>query len=161
METLHNKPILGLEEEVKLYIANGKFIRKKAKIDTGARTTAIDVTIAKRIGLGHVYEDFHRLMPKLKITKDNFKEMRRYVKKEIKPKLKKQIPGLHDIDVLPAANGISVRPYVKIHYHLRDKHIKTIASIVDRKILIYPVLIGKRDMAGFLIDPTKNVYRVA
>lgn len=153
--------ILGLEEEVKIFLPNGKFVRRKAKIDTGARTTAIDISIAKRIGLGHVYDQFQTQLPKLKITPDNFKTMRHYVKTVLKPKLKKTIPGLYDIDVLPAANGITVRPYIKFHFHLRNKHIRTIASIVDRKILIYPVLVGKRDMTGFLIDPTKNVYRIA
>ncbi len=155
------KMILGLEEEVKIFLPNKKFIRRKAKIDTGARTTAIDISIAKRIGLGHVYEDFQKLLPTLKITPDNFKTMRHYLKTKVKPRLKKQIRGLHDIDVLPAANGITVRPYIKFHFHLRNKHIRTIASIVDRKILIYPILVGKRDMAGFLIDPTKNVYQIA
>ena len=156
------KTIIGLEEEVKLFVPNSKkFVRYKAKIDTGARTTAIDVTVAKRLGLLPVYEQFHQLLPKLNITKNNFKQIREKVRKEVTPKLKKQIPELYDIRVIPATNGISVRPYVRIHLHLRNKHIETIASIVDRKILLYSVLIGKKDLAGFLIDPTKNDYQEA
>lgn len=157
----HKKIILGLEEEVKIFLPNGKFIRRKAKIDTGARTTAIDISIAKKIGLYHVYEQFHALLPKLTLTHSNFKEVRKLVNREIKPYLKRQIPDLYDVQVTPATNGVSIRPYVRFHYHLRNMHIDTIASIVDRKILIYPILVGKRDMTGFLIDPTKNVYKVA
>lgn len=155
--------IIGLEEEVKLFIPHKKntFIRRKAKIDTGARTTAIDVSVAKRLGLYPVYEAFHRLMPNIKVTTTNFEQVRRRVTTQITPKLKKQIPGLYDIRVIPATNGVSIRPYVRLHIHLRNKHIRTIASIVDRKVLLYSVLIGKKDLAGFLIDPTKNVYRVA
>ncbi|EKD79135.1 MAG: hypothetical protein ACD_41C00156G0005 [uncultured bacterium] len=156
------KPIIGLEEEVKIFIPETKtFIRRKAKIDTGARTTAIDVSVAKRIGLLPVYTSFVRLMPKLDITKKNFQHVREHVSQHITPKLKKQIPGLYDIRVIPATNGISVRPYVRLHLHLRGKHIPTIASIVDRKILLYSVLVGKKDLAGFLIDPTKHVYKEA
>lgn len=156
------KLIIGLEEEVKLFIPGSKkFIRRKAKIDTGARTTAIDVSIAKRLGMLSVYEDFHRLLPKLNITTKNFEQVREKLRKEITPKLRRKIPGLYDIRVIPATNGISVRPYVRLHFHLQNRHIETIASIVDRKILLYPVLVGKADMAGFLIDPTKNVYKEA
>lgn len=155
------KPIIGLEEEVKIFLPNGKFIRRKAKIDTGARTTAIDISIAKKIGLDHVYYDFHRLMPKLNITNENFKAVRQRVQRQLTPKLKKQIPGLYDVRLIPATNGITVRPYIRFHFHLHKKRLTTIASIVDRKILLYSVLIGKKDLAGFLIDPTKHVYQVA
>ncbi|MFA5995998.1 MAG: hypothetical protein WCW27_06590 [Patescibacteria group bacterium] len=157
----HQKIILGLEEEIKIFLPNKKFIRRKAKIDTGARTTAIDISIAKKIGLYHVYEQFHALLPKLTVTHNNFKKIRKLINQEIKPQLKKQIPNLYDVQITPATNGVSIRPYVKFSYRLRNKRLNTIASIVDRKILLYPVLVGKRDMTGFLIDPTKNVYRTA
>jgi hypothetical protein len=155
------KPIIGLEEEVRIYLPSGKFIRRKAKVDTGARTTAIDVSIAKKIGLEHVYIDFHKLFPKLKITKKNFQAVRQTIQKQITPKLKKTIPGLYDVRVIPATNGITVRPYIRFQFRLRNKKIQTVASIVDRKILLYPVLIGKKDLSGFLIDPAKSDYQEA
>ncbi len=156
------KIIIGLEEEVKLFLPHKKtFIRRQAKIDTGARTTAIDLSVAKSLGLLSVYTGFRKHFPKLELNKKNFEKVRQQIAKEITPKIKRLVPGLYDIRVIPATNGISVRPYVKLHLHLRDRHISTIASIVDRRILIYTVLIGKEDLAGFLIDPTKNIYRVA
>ena len=63
--------------------------------------------------------------------------------------------------IIPATNGITIRPYVKLHFHLHNKHIHTIASIVDRRILIYPVLVGKADLVGFLIDPSQHDYQEA
>lgn len=157
-----NKIIIGLEEEVKLFIPHSKkFIRLQAKIDTGARTTAIDLSVAKSLGLLPVYEGFRQHLPKLHVTKKNYERVRARIAKEITPKMKLLVPGLYDIRVIPATNGISIRPYVKLHLHLRGRHISTIASIVDRRIMLYAVLIGKEDLAGFLIDPTKNIYKVA
>lgn len=161
MIRIMRKPIIGLEEDVKIFLPNGKFIRRKAKVDTGARTTAIDVSVARRLGLLHVYTDFHKLFPKLKITKHNFKELRQTIQHEITPTLKKAIPGLYDVRIIPATNGITVRPYVRVQFRLRNKKIQTIASIVNRKILLYSVLIGKKDLVGFLIDPSKNDYQEA
>lgn len=153
------KPILGLVEEVKIFLPNGKFVRRKAKIDTGARTTAIDLEIAKRIGKYEIYEQFHKLLPKIKIDKTNYREVKQMVRYELAPMLKQRIPGLRDVRIIPATNGITIRPYVDFEYMLRDRRIHTLASIVDRKMLLYPVLVGKIDMIGFLIDPTKNIYR--
>lgn len=156
------RTIIGLEEEVKIFLPRSRsFIRCQAKIDTGARTTAIDISVAKKIGLFSVYSEFHRLMPKLHATQKNFQHVREHIRQRIAPRLKKRIPGLYDIRVIPATNGISIRPYVRLHFHLRGKHIASVASIVDRKILLYPVLVGKKDLAGFLIDPTKHDYKEA
>lgn len=153
------RPVLGLSEEVKIYLPNGKFIRRKAKVDTGARSTAIDISIAKKIGTYHIYEQFNELMPKLRITKKNYIGVKVLINSQIKPRLKRQIPGLRDVQVIQATNGITVRPYIDFEYKLKGKLIKTVASIVDRKVLIYPILIGQVDMGGFLIDPMKNVYK--
>lgn len=156
-----DKPILGLEEEVKIYLPNGNFIRRKAKIDTGARTTAIDKSVAKKIGKYSVYEEFHKRLPELVISHDNYQKMKKRVREYIAPKLKKAIPGLYDVRIIPATNGITIRPYIIFEYSLKNKRIRTIASIVDRSLLLYPVLVGKVDMKGFLIDPTKNIYKDA
>lgn len=156
-----HRPILGLSEEVKIYLPNGKFIRRKAKVDTGARSTAIDISIAKKTGTYHIYDQFNMLMPKLRVTSKNYKEVKVFVNSQIKPRLKRQIPGLRDVQVIQATNGITIRPYVDFAYKLKGKRISTIASIVDRKVLLYPVLIGQVDMTGFLIDPMKHMYRSA
>lgn len=162
METTStDKPIIGLSEEVQLYLPNGKFIRRDAKIDTGARTTAIDVKVAEALGLGEVYQAFHEKMPKLELNHDNFKEMREVIKKEIVPNLRSEIPGLLDVRVIPATNGVTVRPYVNLTMKLGGIKFDTSVNIVDRHFLLYPVLVGKNDLREFLIDPNKSDYKTA
>jgi hypothetical protein len=44
---------------------------------------------------------------------------------------------------------------VRLNFKLRNKTISTIASHTDRTDLKFPMIIGRRDMEGFLIDPSK------
>lgn len=55
-----------------------------------------------------------------------------------------------------SASGESFRPTAKTSFTLGGKKINTVASIVDRSNLKYPVIIGHRDMKDFLIRPIND-----
>jgi len=52
-----------------------------------------------------------------------------------------------------SANGSKLRPIVEITYELSGKKIKSLFTVADRSQLNFPVLIGREDLKGFLIDP--------
>lgn len=52
------------------------------------------------------------------------------------------------------ALGQQVRPIVELSFSLRDRLIKTNAFMVDRSHMKYDMIIGRRDLAGFLVDPS-------
>lgn len=54
------------------------------------------------------------------------------------------------------ALGKQDRPVVKLKMKVRDREIKTNAFVVDRSHMNYPLIIGRRDLKGFLIDPVKR-----
>lgn len=54
------------------------------------------------------------------------------------------------------ALGHQTRPVVQVTMQLRDRTIKTEVFSVDRSHMNYPAIIGRRDLKGFLVDPTKN-----
>ncbi|MFA6027395.1 MAG: RimK/LysX family protein [Patescibacteria group bacterium] len=153
-----SKNILGLIEEVKLYLPNKKFIRLQAKIDTGAHYSAIDKSLAKKLGYSGSLIAFKKNCPKFKINKNNFTRIKKEIKNKYKKDLIKKCPGLVDVKLIPATNGFSIRPYFRIKFSLKGKKIKTKASLVDRAHLKYLFLVGKEDMKGFIINPEKNVY---
>lgn len=152
------KPILGLTEEIKLYLTNSKFIRLQAKIDTGAHFSAIDKKFAKKLGYKSSLIAFKKNCPKFKITKNNFEKIKKIIKNKYRRELIKKCPGIVDVKLIPATNGFSIRPYFKIKFSLKNKKITTKASIVDRSHMKYLFLVGKADMNGFLINPEKNNY---
>ncbi|HVZ67606.1 MAG TPA: sugar-transfer associated ATP-grasp domain-containing protein [Patescibacteria group bacterium] len=54
---------------------------------------------------------------------------------------------------IKSASGTGVRPAVKIDLILADKNIHTIASVANRSHLQFPLIIGRRDLNGFYVNP--------
>ena len=154
----NKKLTIGLTEDIKLKLPNKKIKTIKTKIDTGARYTALDVSLAKKLGYEKSLKLFQKHCPKFKINKNNFKKIRKKIRTNYQKQLIKKCPGLVYVTVIPASNGFSVRPYFKIEFKLKNKTIKTKASFVDRAFMNYLILIGKNDLDKFLIDPSKNPY---
>lgn len=60
----------------------------------------------------------------------------------------------HDKHVsVKAGTGHQKRPTVEVTFKLRGKEIETLASFTDRKHMKYQMIVGRRDLAGFLVDP--------
>ncbi|MFH1354239.1 MAG: sugar-transfer associated ATP-grasp domain-containing protein [bacterium] len=51
------------------------------------------------------------------------------------------------------ALGKQERPIIDLPLTLRDKPIKTRAYLTDRSHMKYPIIIGRRDLKGFLVNP--------
>lgn len=66
-----------------------------------------------------------------------------------------QLPARKNKVFVQSGNGMQYRDTVKVSFKLRNKTIETIASHTDRSNLRFPMIVGRRDMKGFLIDPSK------
>ena len=51
--------------------------------------------------------------------------------------------------------GRTSRPVINLTYYLAGRRIKTIAGVSNRQHLKYPLLIGRKDLTGFLVKPRK------
>lgn len=104
--------LLGVIEKVTIYGENTKKV-VRAKIDTGAYRTSIDVDLVHELGL-----DKH-----------------------------------HKLVHVRSGSGRQRRRTVKLNFKLKDKKIKTIATYTERSHLRFPIIIGRKDMKGFFVDP--------
>jgi hypothetical protein len=52
-----------------------------------------------------------------------------------------------------SASGKNVRPTVHVTLELKGRKISTIASVIDRSHMRYPMIVGRRDLKGFLVNP--------
>jgi alpha-L-glutamate ligase-like protein len=59
------------------------------------------------------------------------------------------------------ALGEDTRPVVELTMKIRDRIIKTNAFIADRSHMNYDMIIGRRDLKGFLVDPYKRLKKEA
>ena len=66
--------------------------------------------------------------------------------------------GLEEIGRKKVRNAISRedRPLVEISFYLAGKRIDTKASVAKRSHMNYPMLIGREDLGGFLVEPSKK-----
>lgn len=55
-----------------------------------------------------------------------------------------------------SALGRASRPVINLTFYLAGRRIKTIAGVSKRGHLRYPLLIGRRDLTGFLVKPQKE-----
>jgi len=153
IESLTGKEVIGIYEKIKLYGKDGTKYLSKAKIDTGADSTSIDKKLAEKMGFQDVVKLSGELQAKYQIK--NTTEAEKLIE-EILPKIQKQYPDVYDIRSVISSHGRSLRPYVKIELKIQDTKFETVASIYDRSKLIYPVIIGRKSLWKFLVDPTKK-----
>jgi alpha-L-glutamate ligase-like protein len=60
----------------------------------------------------------------------------------------------HKLVQVRSGSGRQKRRTVKMHFKMKGKEIDTIATYTPRGHLRFPVIIGRKDMGGFLVDPT-------
>ena len=58
--------------------------------------------------------------------------------------------------IVHSSHGTTLRPVILIPVSISGTRIDIRANIVDRSKLIYPVIIGRRDLSQFIIDPSKS-----
>jgi alpha-L-glutamate ligase-like protein len=55
--------------------------------------------------------------------------------------------------LIKSASGVNTRKAVKVSFILHGRQINSVATIVDRSHLKYPLIVGRKDLKGFLINP--------
>ena len=61
----------------------------------------------------------------------------------------------HKLVHVKSGSGRQKRRTVRLRLRLKGKEIKTIATYTERSHLQFPIIIGRRDLKDFLVDPNK------
>lgn len=147
IEELSGKRVIGSIEKIKLIGKDGKEIEVEAKIDTGADSTSIDTELAKQLG----FEETLTMFEAKTVGRDIMQEL----SKKEREVLFANIPGLADTVPVISSHGTSYRPMIYVECIIDTITIPAKVSVIDRSIMGYPVIIGRKNLKKFLIDVNK------
>lgn len=152
IEEKSGRHIIGLREKVRLYGSEGREEEVTAKIDTGADLTSVDINLAKKLGFNEAIDIFQKEQIPDNLSSEDALKLR----KELKKKLTKAHPDIKDLAVIRSSHGRTLRIKIAIDIKMNNEIISTQATLTDRSHLKYPVIIGKKNLKKYLIDPTKK-----
>ncbi|KXK26678.1 MAG: Ribosomal protein S6--L-glutamate ligase [candidate division WS6 bacterium OLB20] len=150
--SVSGKEVIGIYENVSLINTNGQELQTKAKIDTGADSTSVDVSLAHRLGYSDLIERWNALNLPAEIPREEGKRL----EKELQETLVNEIEELVDVQYVRSSHGSSLRPYIRLNMRIKDTLFETKASLYDRSKLTYPVIVGRKSLTRFLVDPSKR-----
>ncbi|MCD6422255.1 ATP-dependent zinc protease, partial [bacterium] len=145
------RPVVGLVEVVEL-IRKKRRVKTLAKIDTGAYSCSMDYSLAKQLGWEELVE----------LTKQLHRAYREKNEKEIKrlcPEFER-FPEVVMLKKVRSRLGREFRPLVKITFKLAGQLVSTEAHLANRRHLRYPMILGRKAMRSFVVDPLKYVSRL-
>ena len=144
--------LLKVIETVVLYHKDNPDIKLmvKTKIDSGARSSSIDYELARRLGCGDVVDYVAPFQLNTPITKPEAIALKKRIKRDLKLH-----PQISKVKIIRSASGSTVRVTVPIKFKLKDKTIETNVNLISREHLTYDMIIGRRDLEGFLIKPRR------
>jgi alpha-L-glutamate ligase-like protein len=152
VENITGKQVIGFVEWVTLFGKSEKIKEKvKAKIDTGAMLTSIDTKLLSKLGYESAIEHFN----KFKIPEN----LTRKEAIQLSDKLGDKIESHEDIagrSIVHSSHGTTLRPIISIPISISGTKLDMRINAVDRSNLIYPIIIGRRDLNQFIIDPIKK-----
>jgi alpha-L-glutamate ligase-like protein len=165
LQSLTGTQILGLVENVTIYYnnknsekpkkINNKFQTVKALLDTGITTSRIDEGLANRMGYNKALDYFKTL--NTPNSCETIEEAKEYIKRlEIDYNNNKE---LSRAAVVVESARIKIKPVVILALKV-GKDEKEIEAIVStQKEMVYPILIGRKELKGYLVDPSKTFVK--
>lgn len=152
-ERRSGRKILGSVEKVRILRRGGKSdFEVSAKIDTGAESSSIDTELARKLG----YKDLLKLIKGYKLDPKLLDRQASKIARKVEKELKLISDDIVRVRFVRSAHGLALRPYIKMAFYLAGIKRISIVNIAKRGELKYSMIIGKRDIKGFLVNVGKR-----
>ncbi|MFO0702430.1 MAG: sugar-transfer associated ATP-grasp domain-containing protein [Candidatus Andersenbacteria bacterium] len=155
VENLSGRHVLGIVEQVELVSRGGQRAKTFAKVDTGAGLTAIDIDFAVKVG----FKELPGIIKEYGLDRVLTATEAREASRKLRDKILKQHKSIVGTALVHSSHGTTFRLLVPITYYIAGTKVTTRATVVERGSLEYAMIIGRRDLKHFLIDP--NLQRDA
>lgn len=150
LEAITGRELIGLTENVCFTGKNKKELCVKCKIDTGAESSSIDESLARKLGYAEAMNVFEEMTHKYQLDQKTKDERSKIVKKL------KFHDDIEKLIIINSASGEDYRIRLEIPAKIGNKSFVMKTTVANRSNLNYQAIIGKRDLGGFLIDTTRK-----
>lgn len=146
------RTVVSVVEPVTLYHKSGQgsMVTIQAKIDSGAQASSLDYEVARKIGYGATVDYLKSFLLDQPMTRIEAKKLERKFKSELKSH--EEVRG---VKIVNSASGSTVRVTVLVRFLLKGERIDADVNLISRKHLTYDMIVGRRDVSGFLIKLEK------
>ena len=118
----------------------------KAKFDTGARSSSIDFSVAKRLGISDALIKRCIELDNVEIPKTMTRKAQLELEKTFTEELQKQFPEVTAVQGSRSSSGFSIRAYIRLNVEYDGRVVVTEANLRDRTGLSCEMLVGLKDM---------------
>lgn len=153
IEELSGKQVIGIIEPVKVIGKNKNQIEVEAKVDTGAGISSIDEDLAIALGYDSAINYYKSFNIKDVMSSEEIAELS---DKKVWQELEKH-PDIIGVAKIYSSHGASYRMELPIKLEISGVDINSTMTVIGRKEMKYPIIIGRRDLKRFLVDPTKKI----
>lgn len=148
-----NQPLLGIFETVVVHGRSGENQTVRTLVDTGLASTTITKDLAAKLGYGAALQALNQIVLPGIVSADRAQQ--------VEESFRHAIQGLHAdiVDIVAVRSGgqYIIRPKIPLEFTLGKKKITTAVAIALDNKLSYPMIIGRRDLQGFLINPANTL----
>lgn len=168
IENISGKTVVNLIEKVQLFHKvveptaetkrkkrKGTTLKKdtvKAMLDTGIVTSRIDWGIASRIGYFKALDHFNSL--KIPSSFPTLNDAQIYIEKLYQTEF--EHPDILRLAKVSDELGHHVLPVIEVDIRIAGENKKVEMVVSTQKSIIYPVLIGRKELNNYLIDTSKT-----
>lgn len=135
-----DKTFYGIHKILISYQGKNGYV--KAKFDTGARTSSLDIQAALKVGVPQNIIDATHELEKIKIEKTISKKEQKLAENDLTEEYKNKYPGVSSVQFIKSASGFSVRLYVAMTLNYDGRIIHTEVNLKDRTGMKAEMLIG-------------------
>lgn len=152
-EELLHAPMLGIAETVTAYSRTGEANQLRALIDTGLVSTTINKDLATKLGYGAAIKAVEQIALPERIAADRAHA----AEEQFRAQFVELHPDWVDVAAVRSHGQYIIRPKLSLKFELGGKTIQSTTAVALDNKLSYPMVIGRRDLNGFLINPSRGM----
>lgn len=145
--------VLGVLETITIYDKKGTASQLRALIDTGLASTTITKGLAQKLGFGEAL----LALDALDIPSGVAADRAQAAEESYRASIMERHHDWVDVAAVRSSGQYLIRPKLQLTFELGGKKLTTpVAVALDNK-LSHPMVVGRRDLTGFLINPTRGM----